>query len=392
MDVTIAIMSSEISQQEQSIDLRIMEGAEGISEFADAWDDLFDRAADAPPYLSRFWAKTFIEEGWVRGSPLFVLAWCGAKLVALFPLAVRKSLNAKIATPIGAGQISYLGLLLDPEYRSVITCMADLITSERLFDVYCNEELSSEDVATNELLGELEKKGYFCRKVLRNPCLWLRLGCSFDEYLKKKITNGKRRYKLRYEEKKLYKSGEVQVAHFVGQDITPEVNRRVAEIQLESWMKRRGAAVLCQPFYQKLLANMAEGGFGHVWLMTIDGEDVAFAYSFIAHRQHHYYWPAFKLKYKSSLSIGQMLLMHVIRDSCEDGMASFDFSHGDAEYKRFWATDSHDVCRVVAGRGLSGRLIAVGCYVIWRVCRNERMHSMCHRIIATIRRNTQETA
>ncbi|MHC4116618.1 MAG: GNAT family N-acetyltransferase [Planctomycetota bacterium] len=82
--------------------------------------------------------------------------------------------------------------------------------------------------------------------------------------------------------------------------------------------------------------------------MAIDGEDAAFACSFIAHRQHHYYWPAFKLKHESSLSIGQMLLMHVIRDSCEDGILALDFVHGDAEYKRFWATDSYNVYRVAA--------------------------------------------
>ncbi|MHC4495042.1 MAG: GNAT family N-acetyltransferase [Planctomycetota bacterium] len=385
-------MKENVSQQDQSIDLRIIKGAESVSEFADAWDDLFDRAADAPPYLARLWAKTFIEEGKLPGSPLFVLAWCDAKLVALFPLAIRKSLSVKIAAPIGTGEGAYYGLLLDSDYRSVIARMADLITSEKLFDVYYSEDLSSEDVATNELLGELKKKGYSCRRVSRSTCLWIRLGCSFDKYLKKKITKSKRRYKLRYEEKKLYESGDVQVTHYIGREITPEVNRRVADIQLESWMKRRGGAILGQPFYQKLLANMIEGGFGHVWLMTIDGEDAAFAYSFIAHGQHHYYWPAFKLKYESSLSIGQMLLMHVIRDSCEDGILSFDFIHGDAAYKRFWATDSYSVHRIAAGRGLSGRLIAGAYYVIWRLGRNEWLRSTFRHIRARTHRLKQRTA
>ncbi|MHC4072919.1 MAG: hypothetical protein ACYTGS_12945, partial [Planctomycetota bacterium] len=111
-------MNSNVSQQDQSIDLRIIKGAESVSEFADAWDDLFDRAADAPPYLARLWAKTFIEEGKLPGSPLFVLAWCDAKLVALFPLAIRKSLSVKIAAPIGTGEGAYYGLLLDSDYRS----------------------------------------------------------------------------------------------------------------------------------------------------------------------------------------------------------------------------------------------------------------------------------
>ena len=124
------------SKQNQEVHLQIVEGAEGISEFGEHWDDLFARAVDAPPFLSRPWVCTFIQEGRIKGTPLFILAWCGTKLVALFPLAVRKYLTAKIAVPIGTGIPSYLGLLLDPGYRSVTEDIADIITSKRVFDVY----------------------------------------------------------------------------------------------------------------------------------------------------------------------------------------------------------------------------------------------------------------
>ncbi len=306
---TVDSYTDKAFQKDQRFDLQIVEGAECISEFREHWDDLFARAVDAPPYLSRPWASTFIQEGRIRGNPLFILAWYGTKLVALFPLAVRKYLNVKIAVPIGTGDGAYLGLLLDPNYPSVVDHMGDLITSNKVFDVYYSEDLSSEDAATNDLLHRLSIKGYSCRKVLRNPCYWIRLGCSFDEYLKRKITKGKRRYKLRYEEKKLFKSADVRIVRYIGNSITPEVNRRAATIQLESWINRRGGTVLGQLFFQKLLANMAEACLGYVWLMTIDGEDAALVYAFVAHGQLHFYWTAFKLKYESSLSIGQMLIM-----------------------------------------------------------------------------------
>ena len=379
-------------QQGRSMDLRIVEGAKAIREFADAWDDLFVRAAEAPPYLSRPWAKTFVDEGRLRGAPLFVLAWSDVKLVALLPLAVRKSLGARIATPIGTGEGCYLGLLMDPDYRSVVKDMADLIIAEKVFDVYYSADLSSQDQATNDLLDELTKRGYCRRRVVRCPCYCIRLGTSFDEYLERKIPKGKRRYKLRYQEKRLYKSANVRVIRHAGRDITPQVNRRVADIQLESWMKRRGSAVLGQPFYQKLMANMAEGGFGRVWVMTIDGDDAAFAYSFVAHGQHHYYWPAFKLKYESSLSIGQMLLMHIIRDACQDGILLFDFVHGEGEYKRFWATDCHKVFRVMAGRGLVGRFVALSYYVVLQLRKIDWLRRSYRRMRVWLRRFSGKAA
>jgi len=355
------------SQQRRSIELQIVEGAGSVSHFADDWDDLFVRAVDAPPYLSRPWVSTFIQEGRIKGTPQFILAWCANELVALFPLAVRKSMNTKIAEPIGTSQPSYLGLLLDPNHRLVVEDIAELIASEKVFDVYYSTDLSSEDLPTNDLLAKLAKKGYSCRKIFRNPCRRIQLGTSFDEYLKNKIKKGKRRYKLRYEEKKLFKYGDVRIARYIGKDITPKINSRVAAIQLESWMKRRDCAVLGQPFYQKLLMNMAEAGLSHVWLMTINGEDAAFAYSFIAHGKLHYYWPAFKLKYDSSLSIGQMLLMHTIREACKENILSFDFVHGDAEYKRFWANECYSVYRMAAGRGFTGRLMAICYCILWRM-------------------------
>jgi CelD/BcsL family acetyltransferase involved in cellulose biosynthesis len=385
-------MRSEFSQKDQPIDVDIVEGAGSISEFGEHWDDLFARAVDATPYLARSWVSTIIDGGRLHGTAVFILAWCEGKLVALFPLAVRKILGVKVAVPIGIGQGSYLGLLLDPDYQSTINYIATLIKSKKVFDVFYNTDLYSEDSATNDLLLRLVEQGYSCRSVFRDPAHYIQLGCSFDDYLKRKIPKGKRRYKLRFEERKLFQSADVKVIRYIGQAVTPEINKRVAEIQLESWMKRRGAAVLGQPFYQKLLANMAKAGFSYVWLMTIDGDDAAFAYAFVAHGKLHYYWPAFKLKYESSLSIGQILLMQVVRDACNDGIVFFDFLHGDAAYKRFWATNTSRIDRIVLGRGYRGHLIAMSYYLTWYLARVNCLRSFYHHIRRIIRRFKQKTA
>ena len=126
--------------------------------------------------------------------------------------------------------------------------------------------------------------------------------------------------------------------------------------------------------------------------MTINGEDAAFAYAFVAHGKLHYYWPAFKLKYESALSIGQILLMQVIRDACNEGVVSFDFVHGDAEYKRFWATNTFRVDRVMAGRGLRGHLIVMSYYIAWRFAEIEWFHTSYRRTRRVLRGFRQKTA
>jgi CelD/BcsL family acetyltransferase involved in cellulose biosynthesis len=371
---------SEInSKKQQEINLQIIEGSECISKFNEHWDDLFASATYAPPFLSRTWISTYIEEGKIKGTPLFILAWCEHKLVASFPLSVRKCLTAKIAEPIGTGQPSYLGLLVDPYYQSITKDIADIIKSKKVFDVYYSEDLSSEDMETNELLNELMKKGYSCRKVFRNPSFYIELGCSFDEYFQKKASS-KSRQNLRRRERRLFENGNVKVEHYTGGEVTPEVLLRIAAIEEQSWLKRRGAAVLHKPFYQKLLLKMAHAGIGHVWLMNIDGEDAAFEYVFITHKRLQFVWRAFSLKYASSVSIGQILMMHTIRHACDSGILSMDIGHGEADYKRFWAEDSHKVNRVVAGCGLRGHLIATCYYLIWRLAEIELFHSSYRRI------------
>jgi CelD/BcsL family acetyltransferase involved in cellulose biosynthesis len=139
----------------------------------------------------------------------------------------------------------------------------------------------------------------------------------------------------------------------------------------ESWLKRRGANMLIQPFYQKLLLEMARAGFSKVWIITIDGEDAAFKYALIAHGRLHFQWTAFKMKYASSISVGKILTMIAIHDACDDGIFSIDFGHGDAPHKRFWATDSHEVSRAAAGRGFIGVLAILGFATVWWLARNQ---------------------
>jgi len=359
--------------------VQIIEGTAGICEFDEHWDDLFARAVDAPPFLSRPWISTYIEEGRIKGTPLFILAWCGTKLVALFPLEVRRCLNTKIAMPISTLQGYYLGLLLDPNYQSVIEHMADIIKSRKVFDVYYSADLSSEDLATNDLLDKLVEKGCFRRQVFRNPCYYFQLGCSFDEYFRKKASS-KSRQNLRRRERRLFENWNVEVEHYIADEVTPEILLRMAAIEEQSWLKRRGAAVLQKHFYQKLLLKIAQAGIGQVWLMTIDGIDAAFEYVLISHKRLQFGWRAFSLKYTSSISIGQILMMHTIRDACNNGILSMDIGHGEADYKKFWADDCYKVNRVVVCCGLMGHLIAIYYCLIWRLAKIEPFRSFYRRI------------
>jgi CelD/BcsL family acetyltransferase involved in cellulose biosynthesis len=364
------IENTEIARQNRGMQVEVLQCPEALTRLSKDWDDLFERDIDAPPYLSRAWISAFVREGRLQGTPLFIAVYDERKLVALLGLTIRKFLGIKIAEPIGMKEPSYLGVLSDPVYPSAIQHMADFIADKSGIGLLCFQNVSSMDQKTEELIVKLRQRRFLCRSVMRNLCFSIQLPCSFDEYLQKTKSTGQRK-KLRKEKRRLSRYGQVQLLRYEAAEISSKILHRIAVIHEESWLKRRGANMLIQPFYQKLLMEMARAGFGKVWLITIDGEDAAFKYALVAHGRLHLQWTAFKLKYASSLSVGKILTMMTIQDVCNDSIFSIDFGHGDSPHKRFWATDSHEVSRVAAGRGFIGVLTILGLVTVWSLARNQ---------------------
>ena len=342
------------------------------------WDDLFARTKDAPVYLSRPWVQTFVDQKRFKGNPSLIAVWFDTKLVALLPFSVHSKCGIRIGKPIGITEPSYLGILLDPDYTGAVAVAADIWNREKVAHVFDNKYLSSLDKATHKFITELHHQGFTYKSGYKRICHYIALGCSFDEYFNK-FKSSKSRQTLLRKERKLYKNKELRFEYYSGDKVTSQILKRIVQIQKESWMKRRGAAVLGQPFYQNLLTNMAEAGLNSVWLMTINGDDAAFVYTLKTHGKLYYRWPAFKLKYESGLSIGQILLMRIIQDACKENVLSFDFGLGDAEYKRFWANKTHTVSWVVAGRGLHGHIVVLCYRIAWWFAGHKQFFSLYRR-------------
>jgi CelD/BcsL family acetyltransferase involved in cellulose biosynthesis len=357
----------------------LIQGKENISRLSSDWDKLFARAKNASVYLSHAWIQTFIDEEHCKGELCFIAVWNGKELAALLPICIQNIFGIRIGKLISTEVPSYLGLLVDPDYPSAISIVAETWIKEKVAHVFHDKHVSSLDEATHNFVTELKHRGFNYKYGYQRISYGIELGCSFDEYMQKN-KSGKRRRKLGYAERQLFNSGNVEVKNYKGKEITSEILKRIAQVQEESWLKQRGASVLKEPFYQKLLTSMSQAGFGSVWLMTIDGDDAAFAFTSIAHETLYYQYVAFKLKYESSLSIGQMLLMQIIRDACDKNVRYFEFGHGEGGYKRFWSNQSSNVLWVIAGRGLIGNIMILCYKLAWFLAGQKRILSLYQRI------------
>ena len=376
-------MQSTTIEKENTAALRgeLIRGKENIEKLNHDWDKLFEKANDAAPFLSRAWTQTFINEEHYSGIPGLIVVWNKKELAALLPLSIQKIYGIHIGKPIGIEQPSYLGFLINPEFPNAASVAAETWIREKVGQVFLDKHVFSQDMATQKFVEELKKRGFNFKYGYERVSHGIELGCTFDEYFEK-YKSSKSRQTIRRKERKLLSENDVKLEYYEGKEITEEILDRISHIQNESWMKRRGAAILGQPFYKKLLNNMAQAGLACIWLMTIDKEDAAFVYALKSHGKLNYHWPAFKLKYESGLSIGQILLMQIIRDACEQNIKYFDFEHGEGEYKRFWANHTNKVLWVVAGRGLAGNIIILYYRLAWFLAGQKRLWSLYQRIKA----------
>ena len=111
------------------------------------------------------------------------------------------------------------------------------------------------------------------------------------------------------------------------------------------------------------------------------GKPMQAAKMMTGHRRLHYAYPAFRLKFEA-LSVGQVLVFHSVRDACTQGLTLYDFGHGEAEYKRFWANERQQIERVFVGRGVLGRAMARGLAAAWTLVRRPVLRQIRQRPVA----------
>ena len=366
-----------------ALEPQIFQGSAAITALQPEWDKLFARSVDASPHLSFAWLRAFLSLSTTR-RPVVLTLWHGPQLVALLPLTLHRTVGLRVATHLGTGSPSYLGVLTDAQYPQAPAALAQLCRNLTMFDVLALEDMNDQDPSTRQFLEGLGAQGYKLRQVPRNVAHVIKLTGTYEQYLTA-TKSTKRRHELRREERKLKDTGQVVFEHYCGAQITAALLARLPPIQKESWLSQRGADILEGPFFQTLLRQLADSGMARLWIITINGDDAAFGLGCLSHRQFHYMWTAFKQQYLS-LSVGKALTNRLLHDLCAEGIDSFDFGHGDAEYKRFWGTHTSTIYRVVAAQNLRGKLYARALERYWLLKNNARLRDLYHRARKMMRR------
>ena len=183
------------------------------------------------------------------------------------------------------------------------------------------------------------------------------LTIGFDAYLAQLSGNTRSAIKRKAKKVAQASGGQLDVRRYTTPEQLAEFQGIARRLALGTYQERlMGAGLPDSPdFIQRMFAMAADGDV-RAWLLFVGGEPAAYLYCPIHRGTAIYEFVGHDPRF-NDLSVGAVLQVEALRDLAADpGVARFDFTEGDGQHKRQFATGGVECCdllllrRTVANR------------------------------------------
>ena len=178
---------------------------------------------------------------------------------------------------------------------------------------------------------------------------------TFDQY-KTEVIGGKAFRKIGYYERRMEKSGRVEIKH-VRQptpDETYALFEALNQIESESWMATRDDAVprftnenLREFWTQLTLQHLSPNDYLDAWVMSLDDQPVSFCFTLTSGSVRFVIANNYSESVKDHRT-GSTLYKYMLQDGIERGIRQFEFGDGNINYKSLWGAEYGDSCDTYA--------------------------------------------
>jgi CelD/BcsL family acetyltransferase involved in cellulose biosynthesis len=344
---------SSVLLEHLSVD--VVTTTEGLGMIKEAWEALFETACDVTVFQSFDWNYAWWENFGHGYGLSIIVVYEKNRLVGLAPFAIRRRLGVPQIEPIGRDQYAYFGLLVENEREDVMEAIAGRLRDLYPVGLVHFPYYDVGNYSVNVLGATLSIAGWREIRWQRNVAQYIHEDNGYQTYINEK--SQKARYNLKRERKKLEEHKQMAVVCYRGPEIDQRVIQRMADIQKRSWLWRRGTDPVDSGAFNVSIRQLGRAGMAEVFIMTLDGLDVAFILNFCCARSSHCMAIAFD-EALESLSLGKVLMNICVQTLLDQGVTTYDFLFGDGEYKRFWANRTMLIFRSVFYRGLRGWLLS----------------------------------
>ena len=174
------------------------------------------------------------------------------------------------------------------------------------------------------------------------------LTIGFDAYLGQLSGNTRSAIKRKGKKVAQASGGTLDVRRYATPDQLAEFHATARRLALDTYQERlMGAGLPDTPDFTRIMHAMAAEGRVRAWLLYVGGEPAAYLYCPIHGGTAIYEFVGHDPRF-NDLSVGAVLQVEALRDLlAEPAIARFDFTEGDGQHKRQFATGGVECCDVL---------------------------------------------
>ncbi|HXS26512.1 MAG TPA: GNAT family N-acetyltransferase [Steroidobacteraceae bacterium] len=316
-----------------ALSIELVRDEAAFAALAEDWWTLW-RRAKAPPFLSPAWLLPW--RGAFRAGPLLSAAVRdGARLVALAPFYIEDGALGRRLLPIGIALSDYLDVLIDPQYPTAASAMAEAFDTEEGWDVWSLEELPPGAAALSLPCPRRWREA----SERQSACPLLKLPPSLER-LHENVPATRLR-KLRMARNRALRRGGFEIAP-VDAGSASLLLQELERLHGARWSGHRTSGVLedasVRRFHAAALPALIEAGLARCWLASLGGHIVAAYYGLSDGRRAFGYLTGFDPEHAFE-SPGAVILGHAIESAVREGCSEFHFLRGRESYKYDWGAE-----------------------------------------------------
>jgi CelD/BcsL family acetyltransferase involved in cellulose biosynthesis len=324
----------ELNEYDQFIELR------------EQWNDVLSKSKDNDVFLTWEWLSTWWRHYGEERELMILLAEDGEKIVAIAPLMCSFyklfGLRLRKMEFLGTEHTDYRNFILTEKKAESLKLFLKYL-SKLNWDCleFRNIPETAESISTlRGLLG----KTHMQNEKVSSTCFYMPLCVSWDVFLKERGGNMRRslrRRMRRLEEKCNVTFRRQDDINSVQQDVETFVHLHQKRWRSKGFQGSFGEDPRFRDFILDVSKCFAENRWLNLSFLTADDEPISAALCFEYNNTLYYYHPGYDPEY-SKFGVGNLLIMRLIEDSIQKGIAKFDFLAGAESYKKSWTSLSRN--------------------------------------------------
>jgi CelD/BcsL family acetyltransferase involved in cellulose biosynthesis len=321
----------------------------------DAWNNLFAESRNSQPFHSFYWNYIWWQHFGKNRVLAIVIVRENDKLVGIGPFMITKRFGQHQIEPIGGVTGGPISLIIKNDREDIAELIAIQLNKTYPKGLIHIPYYTAGNYSINVFMAALITKGWSESRWVRDLSHYVYESNRFNDYMAHK--SKKSRYNLKRERTQLEGNAPVELVHICHASLNEDAVERIAKIQRQSWLARRGQESLGSPFYKEVLPALAHNNNAEIFIYTQNCDDIAFILNLYSSNICYCFFIAF-IETKANLSPGKMLMMDNLNQVLDRGNIAYDFLFGDAEYKRFWANRTTLLFRSTCHKGFAGWILS----------------------------------